>query len=114
MVNGLLEFIDKVEKADKWEDIKEKEYNKYLNEYGVYFDYPNADYSWQLFKHSIVKEFIKNIEDLTDFCYVDYDDFYNVMEFEDENGKTMKISYLPTFYLTVLSFNSIIDYFKEK
>jgi hypothetical protein len=108
----LLEFIDKVEKADNWEDIDEKEYNKYLNEYGVYFNYTQADYSWQLFKQSIIKEFARNIEDITEFCYIGDDDFYNCMLFEDEDGKTMRISYLISFYLTVMSFYSILDYFK--
>lgn len=109
----LLEFINKVETVDKWEDIDEKEYNKYLNEYGVYFNYREADYSWQLFKQSIIKEFARNIEDITEFCYIGYDDFYNCMLFEDEDGKTLRISYLISFYLTVMSFYSILDYFKD-
>ena len=109
----LLQFIDKVEKADKWEDIKEKEYNKYLNEYGVYFNYTEAEYSWQLFKQAIIKEFTRNIEDITDFCYIGDDDFYNCMLFEGEDGKTMRISYLISFYLTFMSFYSILDYFKD-
>lgn len=108
----LLEFINKVETVDKWEDIDEKEYNKYLNEYGVYFNYREADYSWQLFKQSIIKEFARNIEDITEFCYIGDDDFYNCMLFEDEDDKTMRISYLISFYLTVMSFYSILDYFK--
>lgn len=108
----LLEFINKVETVDKWEDIDEKEYNKYLNEYGVYFNYNEAYYSWQLFKYSIIKEFARNIEDITEFCYICDDDFYNCMLFEDEDGKTLRISYLTSFYLTVMSFYSILDYFK--
>lgn len=109
----LLQFIDKVEKADKWEDIKEKEYNNYLNEYGVYFNYTQAEYSWQFFKQAIIKEFARNIEDITEFCYIGDDDFYNCMLFEDEDGKTLRISYLISFYLTVMSFYSILDYFKD-
>lgn len=109
----LLDFINKVETVDKWEDIDEKEYIKYLNEYGVYFNYTQADYSWQLFKQSIIKEFARNIEDITEFCYIGDDDIYNCMLFEDEDGKTMRISYLISFYLTVMSFYSILDYFKD-